>query len=312
MAYIDYYKVLGVEKNATQEDIKKAFRKLARKYHPDLNPNDSSAKEKFQGINEANEVLSDPEKRKKYDEYGEHWKHADEFDKQKQQRGGFTGFNGDSDGSYWYSGDGQGFGGEGFGRNADGFSDFFENLFGGAGRGRSSRGGGYKGQDYNAELKLSLRDAAETHKQIINVNGKNIRITVPAGIANGQTIKLRGHGGPGVNGGPDGDLYITFVIPDDPVFKRLGNDLYITSPLNLYTAILGGETTVETLTGKVKLKVKPETQNETKVRLKGKGFPVYKEEGKFGDLIVTYDILIPTNLTESQKELFRQLKDSSK
>ncbi len=167
-----------------------------------------------------------------------------------------------------------------------------------------------RGQDYNAELQLSLREAAVTHKQVLNVNGKNIRITVPAGIANGQTIKLRGHGAPGVNGGPDGDLYITFIIPDDPVFKRLGNDLYVTAPLNLYTAVLGGEETVDTLDGKVKLKVKPETQNGTKVRLKGKGFPVYKEEGKFGDLIVTYNITIPTNLTEHQKELFRQLKNS--
>ena len=288
MAYIDYYKALGVDKSATQDDIKKAFRKLARKYHPDLNPNDPSAKDKFQEINEANEVLSDPEKRKKYDEYGEHWKHADEFEKQKQQ-----------------------YGAGGFGGRTGGFSDFFEELFGHRGAGAGSRrGAGFRGQDYNAELQLSLREAAVTHKQVLNVNGKNIRITVPAGIANGQTIKLRGHGAPGVNGGPDGDLYITFIIPDDPVFKRLGNDLYVTAPLNLYTAVLGGEETVDTLDGKVKLKVKPETQNGTKVRLKGKGFPVYKEEGKFGDLIVTYNITIPTNLTEHQKELFRQLKNS--
>lgn len=317
MAYIDYYKVLGVSKDATQDDIKKAFRKLARKYHPDLNPNDPSAKDKFQEINEANEVLSDPEKRKKYDEYGEHWKHADEFEKQKQQYGGtggfggFGGFDTNGDGTYWYSNNGEGGFGDGahFGGNAGGFSDFFEELFGhrGGGGGRSA---GFRGQDYNAELQLSLRDAAATHKQVLNVNGKNIRITVPAGIANGQTIKLRGHGAPGVNGGPAGDLYITFVIPDDPVFKRLGNDLYVTAPLNLYTAVLGGEEMVDTLNGKVKLKVKPETQNGTKVRLKGKGFPIYKEEGKFGDLIVTYNVIIPTNLTEHQKELFRQLKNN--
>lgn len=323
MAYIDYYKVLGVNKNATQDDIKKAFRKLARKYHPDLNPNDPSAKDKFQEINEANEVLSDPEKRKKYDEYGEHWKHADEFEKQKQQYGGAGGFGGfggtggggfgtDGDGTYWYSGTGDGGfgGGANFGGNAGGFSDFFEELFGHRGGG-GGRNAAFRGQDFNAELQLSLREAAVTHKQVLNVNGKNIRITVPAGIANGQTIKLRGHGVPGVNGGPAGDLYITFVIPDDPVFKRLGNDLYVTAPLNLYTAVLGGEEMVDTLNGKVKLKVKPETQNGTKVRLKGKGFPIYKEEGKFGDLIVTYDVTIPTNLTEHQKELFRQLKNSS-
>lgn len=309
MAYIDYYKVLGVDKSASQADIKKAFRKLARKYHPDLNPNDPSAKDKFQEINEANEVLSDPEKRKKYDEYGEHWKHADEFEAQKQQ---YRGQSGGGGGEYWYSSgdgfDGAGFGG-GFGGNESGFSDFFESLFGNRGRGRSSNAG-FRGQDYNAELQLSLRDAAQTHKQILNVNGKSIRITIPAGVANGQTIKLKGHGGPGVNGGPAGDLYITFVIPEDATFKRLGDDLYITEPLNLYTAVLGGEHTVNTLDGKVKLKIKPETQNGTKVRLKGKGFPVYKQEGKAGDLIITYSIQIPTGLTEKQKELFRELQHS--
>lgn len=187
-----------------------------------------------------------------------------------------------------------------------GFSDFFEELFGHRGAGAGSRrGAGFRGQDYNAELQLSLREAAVTHKQVLNVNGKNIRITVPAGIANGQTIKCVVTVHRELTG-DDGDLYITFIIPDDPVFKRLGNDLYVTAPLNLYTAVLGGEETVDTLDGKVKLKVKPETQNGTKVRLKGKGFPVYKEEGKFGDLIVTYNITIPTNLTEHQKELFRQ------
>lgn len=305
MAYIDYYGALGVSKTASQDDIKKAFKKLARKYHPDLNPNDSSSKQKFQEINEANEVLSDPEKRKKYDAYGENWKHADEFEAQKQryqQQGRAGGGFGGMGGGYWSSADG-GFSG------ADGeFSDFFESLFGSR-RGSSSRGSaGFKGQDYNAELHLSLRDAAENHKQVLEVNGKKIRITVPAGVNDGQTIKLNGQGGPGMNGGPAGDLYITFVIADDAVYKREGDNLYMNIPLDLYTAILGGEEVVDTLNGKVKLKVKPETQNGTKVRLKGKGFPVYKKEGQFGDLFVTYDIKIPTNLTEKQKELFRELQ----
>lgn len=308
MAYIDYYKILGVDKNASQNDIKKAFRKLARKYHPDLNPNDPSAKDKFQEINEANEVLSDPEKRKKYDEYGEHWKHADEFEAQKRARqqagtGGFSGF-GDDGGTYWYSSsDGQGFSGAG----GEGFSDFFESMFGGRG-GRSRGSAGFRGQDFNAELHLSLRDAAVTHKQVLTVNGKNVRITIPAGVADGQVIKLKGYGGEGVNGGPAGDLYITFVIAEDAVFKRLGDDLYVDVPIELYTAVLGGEKVVDTLNGKVKLKVKPETQNGTKVRLKGKGFPVYKKEGQFGDLIVTYNVQIPTRLTEKQKELFREIQ----
>ena len=311
MAYIDYYKILGVDKNASQDDIKKAFRKLARKYHPDLNPNDPSAKDKFQEINEANEVLSDPEKRKKYDEYGEHWKHADEFEAQKKARqhaggggGGFSGFGGDG-GSCWYSSDGEGFSGG----DAGGFSDFFESMFGhrgGGGRGNA----GFRGQDFNAELHLSLRDAARTHKQVLNVNGKQVRITIPAGVADGQVIKLKGYGGEGINGGPAGDLYITFKIAEDSVFKRLGDDLYVDVEMDLYTAVLGGEKVIDTLEGKVKLKIKPETQNGTKVRLKGKGFPVYKKEGQFGDLIITYSVKIPTNLTDRQKELFRELQQS--
>ena len=252
MAYIDYYKILGVDKSASQDDVKKAYKKLARKYHPDLNPNDPDAHRKFQEINEANEVLSDPEKRKKYDQYGENWKHADEFEAQQQQYRQYQ--NGQGGGAYWSS---SGDGSE--------FSDFFEQMFGGmGGRGRHSHG--FRGQDYTTELQVSLTDAAKTHKQIITVNGKNLRITIPAGIADGQTIKLRGQGGPGVNGGPAGDLYITFHIPEDSRFKRVGDDLYVTVPLNLYTAILGGEQIVETMDSKAKLKVKPGTQNNTKVR----------------------------------------------
>ncbi|WP_298613483.1 J domain-containing protein [uncultured Odoribacter sp.] len=301
MAYIDYYKILGVNKNASQEDIKKAYKKLARKHHPDLNPSDPDAQRRFQEINEANEVLSDPEKRKKYDQYGENWKHAEEFEKQRQQYGQYQGQGGAGGGGYWSSGGG--FSGDGE------FSDFFESLFGSQGR-RRTRSTGFRGQDYNAELQLSLREAAETHKQVLTVNNKKIRITIPAGVEDGQTIKLGGQGGPGVNGGPAGDLYITFVIPEDPVFKREGNNLYVTAPLDLYTAILGGEQVVETLDGKVKLKVKPETQNNTKVRLKGKGFPVYKQEGQYGDLIVTWSVKIPTGLSDKQKELFRELQRS--
>ena len=259
-------------------------------------------------------MLSDPEKRKKYDEYGENWKHADEFEAQRKayqnQQGG-----GGGDGEYWYSTDGthfSGFGGEGmhgFGGNGSGFSDFFEELFGhrGAGAGRGARGA-FKGQDIQGELQLTLREAATTHKQTFSVNGENLRITVPAGIANGQIIKLKGHGGKGVNGGPDGDLYITFNIADDPVFRRKDNDLYTDVNIDLYTAVLGGEVTVNTLDGQVKLKVRPGTQNDAKARLKGKGFPVYKQDGTYGDLRVTYHVTIPTTLTDKQKDLFRQLQ----
>jgi curved DNA-binding protein len=157
-----------------------------------------------------------------------------------------------------------------------------------------------------------LHNAYKTHQQTLKVNDKNIRITIPAGVENGQIIKLKGYGGPGINGGPNGDLYITFVIADDSIFKRMGNDLHTTVDLDLYTAVLGGEITVETMDGKVKLKVRPETQNGTVTRLKGKGFPVYKKEGEFGDLYISYSIKIPTHLTGKQKELFQELQRISK
>ncbi|NEW82176.1 MAG: J domain-containing protein [Mariniphaga sp.] len=293
--FIDYYKILGIDKTAAPKDIKSAYRKLARKYHPDLNPNDKDANKNFQQINEANEVLSDPEKRKKYDQYGKDWQHADEFEKQKQYQ--------EQSGSR----------GPGYSRGQSGgdFSDFFESMFGGAtGESRNGRQAKYRGEDFNAELKLDLIDASKTQKQTLTVNGAKIRITIPAGIENGQTIKIAGHGGPGINGGPNGDLYITFSIANHAKIKRSGDNLYTTVDLDLYTAVLGGEITIDTLNGQVKLKVAPETQNGSKVKLKGKGFPVYKKEGQFGDLFVTYDVKIPTKLTEKQKELFAELSKS--
>ncbi|MBM7421411.1 MULTISPECIES: DnaJ C-terminal domain-containing protein [Chryseobacterium] len=304
MAYIDYYKILGVDKSATQDDIKKAYRKQARKLHPDLNPNDKEAEKQFKQLNEANEVLSDPENRAKYDKYGEHWKHGEEYEKaQQHQRQQYQGGN--------YGG---GFSGADFGEGED-FSDFFQSMFGGAGGGsrRSSRGsasGKFKGQDVHAELNLNLKDVATTHQQTFDINGKKVRITIPAGVYDGQQIKLKGYGNPGVNGGPSGDLYITFNIDPDPNFERVGDDLKTKVTIDLYTAVLGGEVTVNTLDGSVNLKVKPGTQSGTTVRLKGKGFPVYKKEGQFGDLFATYDVKLPTDLTEKQKELFEQLKNS--
>lgn len=296
MDFIDYYKTLGLDRNATDDDVKKAYRKLARKHHPDLNPNDKEAHKKFQQINEANEVLSDAEKRKKYDQYGKDWKHADQFEQARQQQGQ----------QRHYSNTGsQDFGGD---FNGGDFSEFFESMFGRSTKSRGSEAK-FRGQDYEAELHLNLRDAASTHQQTITVNGKNIRITIPAGIQNAQKIKLKGHGAPGVNGGPNGDLYITFQIADDPHFKRLGDDLYSTADVDLYTAVLGGETTIDTLSGKIKLKVAAGTQNGTRVRVKGKGFPVYKKEGAYGDLYVTYNIKIPTHLSDKEKELFTQLSN---
>ena len=291
MEYLDYYKILGIEKSATQNEIKSAYRKLARKYHPDLNPNDKDAKMNFQLINEANEVLSDPVKRKKYDQYGKEWKHADEYASAEgtQQSSGSRGrtytsaqFNGS-------------------------FYDFFENLFGSSANYGSGKRVKFRGEDYTAELHLTLNDAYTTHRRTLTVNGKQIRITIPAGIENGQTIRIAGHGGPGISGGPDGDLYITFLIERHNKFRRLGNDLYMSVGIDLYTAVLGGEITIDTLSGRVKLKVKPETQNGARVKLRNKGFPVYKKEGQFGDLYITYSVKIPTGLTEKQKSLFTEL-----
>ena len=305
MAYTDYYKILGISKTASEEDIKKAYRKLARKLHPDLNPNDKEAHKKFQQINEANEVLSDPEKRKKYDhygeQYGENWEKAEEFEKTRQS-GAYSGQAGSGQSANPFSDFG---GGEDFGEGQ--YSDFFEQLFGSRARGPGSRNTKFRGQDYQAELHLSLRDAAKTHSQTLTVNEKNIRITIPAGVEDGQVIRLKNHGAPGTNGGPNGDLYITFRIEPDPVFKRAGNDLYVTLNLDLYTAVLGGEVMVDTLDGKIKLKIKPGTQNGAKSRLKGKGFPVYKQDGMTGDLFVSYNISIPQNLTPREKELFTEL-----
>lgn len=305
MAYTDYYKILGIPKTASDEDIKKAYRKLARKLHPDLNPNDKEANKKFQQINEANEVLSDPVKRKKYDQYseqyGEHWENAEQYEKARQQ-GTYGGQRRSGQTADPFSDFG---GGEDF--NEGQYSDFFEQMFGSGARRSGSRNTKFRGQDYQAELHISLRDAAKTHSQTLTVNEKNIRITIPAGVEDGQVIRLKNHGAPGANGGPNGDLYITFRITPDAVFKRAGNDLYITLNVDLYTAVLGGEVMVDTLDGKIKLKVKPGTQNGTKSRLKGKGFPVYKQEGSFGDLFVSYNVLIPTHLTARQNELFTEL-----
>lgn len=296
MAYIDYYKTLGVSKSASTEEVKKAFRKLARKCHPDLNPNDPSAQRRFQELNEANEVLSDPVKRKKYDDYGENWKQADAFEEARRQQGG-------SNGGYTYRGSGDF---DGFGDG--GYSDFFEHLFGSSRRRSGGRATAFKGADYSGEVRLSLREAAVTHAETVEVNGKKLRITVPAGVADGQRIKLKGQGGAGVNGGPAGDLYLRFAVAPDAMFKRVGDDLLVEATIDLYTAVLGGELRIDTLDGQVKMRVAAGTQPNSRARLKGKGFPVYKKTGTFGDLFVTYKVLIPTDLTDRQRELFREIE----
>jgi curved DNA-binding protein len=288
MEFVDYYKILAIAKSASESEIKTAYRKLARKYHPDLNPNDKEMELKFKEINEANEVLSDPIKRKKYDEYGKDWKHADEIKKNQQNQRS----NPSNQSEY--------------GNYSDEYSDFFESMYGG----NKSHSGQtkFRGQDINATLQIKLSDAYTTQKQTLTVNGKNIRITIPAGIENEQVIKINGHGSTGANGGPNGDLYIGFTIINDTNFKREGSNLFTNIDLNLYTAMLGGEVLMNTFNGQVKLKVAPETQSGTQVKLKGKGFPIYKKENAFGDLLVTYQIKLPTSLSEKETALFTELQ----
>ncbi|MEP6711618.1 MAG: J domain-containing protein [Ferruginibacter sp.] len=289
MAFIDYYNVLGLQKTATTDEIKKAYRKLARQFHPDVNKS-PEANKKFQQINEANEVLSDAEKRKKYDLYGKDWEHGEAYEQQRRSQ---------QQSQQYSSGDFEG----------GDFSDFFSSMFGGGGsRQRKAK---MRGQDLNASLQINLSGAFKTHQQTITINGKNVRLTIPAGIENGQVIKLRGYGNPGANAGPAGDLFITFNLVNDTSFKRVGNDLQFTQEIDLYTAVLGGDITLDTLHGKLKLKVKPETQNNTKTRIKGKGFPVYKSEAQFGDLYITYAVKLPTGLSEKQIKLFTELSKLS-
>lgn len=297
MDFIDYYKILEVGKDASEQDIKKSYRKLARKYHPDLNPGNKEAEQTFKMINEAYEVLGNAENRKKYDQYGKDWKHAEEFEKAKKARQSTH-----ANQSYYTEGDFQG----------EDFSDFFSSMFGGN-AGGYSRGGNakFRGNDFNAELNLRLSEVYESRKSTFTVNGKQLRITIPAGVENKQTIKIKGHGGEGVNGGPKGDLYITFNIENDTLFKRDKGNLYLDVPLNVFTAILGGEIVVDTFNGKAKLKVKPYTENETKVKLKGKGFPIYKQDGVFGDLIITYKLKIPSKLNEEQINLLKQVVEKN-
>lgn len=301
MDYKDYYKTLGVEKTATKDQIKKAYRKLARQYHPDVNPNDAEAERKFKEANEANEVLSDDEKRQKYDQLGADW--------QRYQQAGAGRGNQPGGGFDWGQyGQGGGYGNEDPFGGAD-FSDFFSSMFGGMGGGAGGSARPRAGQDYQAELELSLEDAYHGGPRTLTVNGKSLRITIQPGVEDGQVIRLRDQGGPGRSGGPAGSLYITLRIRPDARYSRAGHDLTMDVPVSLYTALLGGEQTVETLSGPVKITLKPETQNGTRLRLRGKGFPVYRQTGQFGDLYLRLSLTLPQNLTEQEKTLFRQLAD---
>ncbi len=298
MKYIDYYQILEVGRNADEKAIKKAYRKLARKYHPDKNPGDTEAEKKFKLINEAHEVLSDPEKRKKYDKYGKDWEHAEAYEKAQQQYRSTGGpqYRRSSNG-------GSQFGGfEEFAGGGD-FSDFFNSMFGGFG----GSGAGYRQQsqstqlDVRATLRLRLEDVYSTQKQVINVNGKKMRISIPAGVKDGQTIRIKGQGQHHPQTGQKGDLYITFEILEPAGVNRKGDNLYIETTIDVFTAMLGGKATVYIKSQPVKINIPAGTQAGQSLRLKGKGMPVYKKPNQYGDAIVKINVSIPKDLTTDQR-----------
>lgn len=291
MDYKDYYKILGVTKTATAIEIKKAFRKLAVKHHPDKNPNDKAAEEKFKEVNEANGVLSDVEKRKKYDELGENW---------NNYQPNAQGYNSAQERNTAYSA------GEQF--NEGNFSDFFESVFGsrfGGAKQRTQQA--YKGEDYNAEMQLSLEEAYSGTTRLIELNKLKLQLNIKPGVKEGQLLRMKGKGGKGSNGGQDGDVYITVHVTEHPHYKRKEDDLYCDITVDLYTALLGGKTLVRTLHNPIKMNIAAETDNGKVLRLKGMGMPRYGKENECGDLYAKVNIVIPKNLSPKEIELFNQL-----
>lgn len=297
MDYKDYYKVLGISKSATQDEVKKAFRKLAIKYHPDKNPGDKKAEEKFKEINEANEVLGDAEKRKKYDELGSNWK-------QYQQQGDqFAG-------QRRYSGSRQ----QDFNQGSE-FSDFFESFFGSSFSGfnqgqrqqRSTPGG-----DLKAEMELSLHDVFYgTTKQVL-LDGQKVNLKVKSGIRDGQILRMKGKGSPGIGGGENGDLLITVKLAKDPGFDRKGNDLYFDHSLNVITAILGGKVSVKGFDKTISMEIPEGTDSNKVFRLKGMGMPVFENPENRGDAYVKMIIRVPKNLSPEEKTILNNFSNLRK
>lgn len=300
MEYKDYYQILGVAKDATPEQIKKAYRKLAVQYHPDKNPDNPSAEEKFKEVSEANEVLSDPEKRQQYDQLGENW--------QQFQHEGFDPSGGSpADGRYYYSFQGEPsdlFGGEG------GFSDFFSSYFGRAAEARGFQAEQRPGRDLAGDLTISLSEAYTGTERIVDVGGEKIRVKIKPGAYEGLQLRIKGKGQAG-SSGQAGDLYLTVRVPPHRVYQRQGDNLLMEVPIDLFTALLGGKQEVVTLSGKVKITVPEGTQNGKQLRLRGKGMPGYGSSS-YGDLLVKLMVQLPTRLSPEQKALVKQLQESIK
>jgi len=314
MEYKDYYKILGVDKKASQDEIKKAYRKLALKYHPDKNPDNKEAEEKFKLLNEANDVLSNPKKRKKYDTLGENWKQYQQGGTQYGQSP-FGSAGGSHQGqTFYYEGDPDDL----FGKaEASGFSDFFEAFFGsrarGGGRARAGRSQThFKGQDYESEMEITLEEAFHGASRIIQLEQEKLRITTKPGACDGQLLRIKGKGGKGSSARHHGDIYIRVRIKPHPKYQRRGDDLYTTHELDLYTPLLGGEVVLPTLHGSVKVKVPAGTQNGKTIRIKGKGIPLYGKAGVYSDLYVQWKVIIPVHLSDEEKKLFEELRKKQK
>ena len=323
MASKDYYQILGVSRNASEKEIKQAYRRLARKYHPDINPGDKSAEAKFKEMNAAYAVLSDPEKRKKYDQFGEQWEYADQFAKSggpERVRWDF----GRGGTSFEYS-------------DLSGFGDIFSSLFGDSGTGSRMRRGPRRGQDIESPIEVTLEEAYHGSTRLMQLqteepctacggtgrvgnrvcticNGaggkiipKRLEVKIPAGVRDGSRIRIAGEGGPGLAGGSKGDLYLVVKVFPHKLFERKGDDLYTEVSVPLATAILGGEVRLPTLNGSLSLKIPHETQNGKVFRLAGKGMPQLGNS-KYGNMFAKVKVVLPTNLTEEEKKLFERLR----
>lgn len=314
MDYKDYYQSLGVSKTASQDEIKKAYRKLARQHHPDVNPNDKKAEERFKEINEAYEVLSDADKRQKYDQFGSQW--------QQFQR---TGGNPNDFWGQWAGQTGQGgrtvtpeeleqilrgFGGQG--GQGSGYSNFFDLLFGNLGRQGGFQSRAQAGRDAEAAVEVTLEEAFAGSARLVNkIDGQQARVKIPKGVKTGSKIRVQGGGSPGYGGGAAGDLYLIVEMLPHPIFQRDGDDLQARVKMDLYTAILGGKVEVPTLEKSGTLTIPPETANGKRFRLTGQGMPKLKNPEQRGNLYVTVEVELPQNLTQQQRELFEQLRQLS-
>ena len=312
MEYQDYYQTLGIDRKANEKEIKKAFRKLAREYHPDVNPGDKQAEERFKTINEAHEVLSDPEKRAKYDQLGSAY--------QQYQRGG-----GQPDNFNWGQWTGGAPGGgahvrygsaedlqDMFGGGSP-FSDFFSQIFGGVGGGGGQRAGyqrqarAQRGQDFVQDVRITLAEAYRGTNRALQKDGRRLEVRIPAGAKTGTRVRMAGEGGGG-GGGSAGDLYLKIEVLPDPRFERDGDDLRTTVPIDLYTIILGGQAQIPTLSGPVALTIPANTQNGRTFRLRGKGMPVLGRTDEYGDLFAKVEAQLPATLSPREEELFTELR----